>query len=124
MTDLDEVKSVEEESPLVNKLYQQISTVIGDKKVTSSSIVNILLSAMQIVEKCKKISGEEKKSLVLKILKMVIDDTVDDQIEASNLKLLVDTTLPVVIDTLVSVDKKELHIKIQKCFKKLFSCYT
>lgn len=123
MTDLDEVKLVEE-SLLFNKLYQQISTMIGDKKVTSASIVSILLSAMQIVEKYKEISGEEKKSLVLKVLKMVIDDTVDDQIEATNLKLLVDITLPAVIDMLVSVDKKELQIKMQQGFKKIFSCCT
>jgi hypothetical protein len=74
---------------------------------------------MQIVEKVPKLSGQEKKEVVVASLKKLLE------------KKGVDTGLlalvPSVIDVLISVEKGLVHIaptkeEVEKCCKSTFSC--
>lgn len=76
---------------------------------------------MQIVEKYSKLSGEQKKSLVINVIKKFVVDHLDGDNE-TELLIFIDTFLPSVIDVMISIDKKELAIKIQKGFKLCFPC--
>lgn len=104
------------------RLYEEIKNILGRGKITSANMVAVLLSLMQIVENYSDVKGVQKKAIILDALTHIIDDQIDDTQEAMNLKLLVQMTLPSVIDTFVSLDKKEISIKLKKTCSKLFGC--
>ena len=117
-------KNVQKSIPLTGteRLYEEVKKIIGNKKLNRSNIVVILLSLMQSVENYKNLTGVQKKTLILDTLNNVINDIIDDEQEAMELKLLVQLTLPSVIDTFISIDKKKIAIKIKKGCKSIFSC--
>ena len=81
----------------------------------------IATNLMQIVEKYPKISGTQKKSLVIQVLKKFVIDQSDGDTENA-LLLFIDTFLPSVIDTIISVDVKDIVINIKKGVKSFFIC--
>lgn len=117
-------KDLKKSIPLTGtgRFYEEVKKIIGNQKLNRSNIVVILLSLMQSVENYKNLSGIQKKTLILDTLNNVINDIVDDEQEAMELKLLVQLTLPSVIDTFISIDKKKIVIKIKKGCKSIFSC--
>lgn len=119
-------KNVQKSLPLTGteRLYGEVKKIIGNQKLNRSNIVVILLSLMQSVENYKNLTGLQKKTLILDTLNNVINDIIDDEQEAMELKLLVQLTLPSVIDTFISIDKKKIAIKIKKGCKSIFSCCT
>lgn len=108
-------------SDSVDRLYESLSRIIGDKKVTTVNIVLIATNLMKIVEKYPDLHGTQKKSLVIHVLKRFVVDHLDGE-EESSLILFIDMFLPSVIDTIVSVDKKEIAVKIGKGLKACFPC--
>jgi hypothetical protein len=103
---------------LINKLYNTIS----DKKLSITNVTIITASLMQIVQKYDVVNGYEKKAIILHVLKKLIDETIDDKEEKTSLLIFIDLFLPSVIDTIKSVDIKEIYIKNQKHLKKFFFC--
>ena len=108
-------------SDLVDKLYDSLSSIIGDQQVTSANIVFIATNLMQIVEKYPSLSGSKKKPLVIHVLKRFVIDHLDGEDESA-LLLFIDTFLPSVIDSIILIDKKKIIIKIKKGLKACFSC--
>ncbi len=106
----------------VEMLYEELKKVIGNGSLSRSNVVVVLLSLMRSVEQYDDVNGVQKKEMILNALNHLISDQIRDPIEAMELKLLVQLTLPTVIDTFVSIDKKELQIKLKKGCSKLFSC--
>lgn len=118
------LKNVELQLPaydLVDKLYSSLSRIIGDKKVTTTNVVLITTNLMQIVEKYPDLHGEQKKTLVVHVLKRFVKDHLDGDGKSAIL-LFIHMFLPSVIDTIVSVDKKEIAVKMKKGLKACFSC--
>ena len=82
------------------------------------SLMSILPKLIQNVENYKNLKGEEKKNLVIKMLKHIIDITDgpgDDDIWDPILKRLV----PSLIDTLIEVNDGKLKLRKKKT---LFKC--
>lgn len=104
-------------------LYNEIKDVIKNGELTRSNVVFILLTLMKSVEKFKNITGIQKKAIVLDVLNTFIDENISDLTEASELKLLVQLTIPSLIDTLVSIDTKEIKIKLKKSCKSILWCF-
>jgi hypothetical protein len=100
-------------------LYQELQKIMGDGKLTRSNIVIILLSLMQSVESYDSVHGVQKKAIILDVFNRLIDTQVTDHQEAMQLKLLVQLTIPTVIDKFKSIDNKETIIHINK---KISSC--
>lgn len=105
-----------------NRLYEEVKVILGNGKISSANLVAVLLSLMQLVETYDDVKGLQKKAIILDTLNHIIEDQIDDSQEATNLKLLIQLTLPSVIDTFVSLDKKEISIKLKKTCSKLFGC--
>ena len=104
-----------------NKTYQKLENMMENKTFDSTTIVSIIIELMQFVENYKDLSGKEKKDLVLYVLDLFIIDNMTEE-EANKIKLFIQATLPSLIDTIVSIDKKELQIKASRSFKKILSC--
>lgn len=132
-TNLEEVKlpekvveSVDEKAvqyeKIVMDLYKKSREFLADGELSQSEIIRLLPLIMRGVEEYKGLSGSDKKKIVISVLEKLIDAKVKDKEVSDMLKLLVHTTVPTLIDTLVSIDKKELRIKLQKGLKRIFCC--
>lgn len=87
-----------------------------------SSMMTVLPKLIKHVENYKNLRGEQKRELVISMLKHIIDITDgpgDDEIWDPILKQLV----PSLIDTLIEVNDGKLKLrKKPKCFGKLLLC--
>jgi hypothetical protein len=118
-----EGKSIDFPLIAAEKLYNNMKSIMGGSEITTGNITGILLSLMQIVEKYENISGEQKKAIILSTLFKFLDDSSLEDDDKIQLKILVQTTLPSVIDAFVSLDKSKMVIKLKKgCGNILLSC--
>ena len=100
-------------------------------KITSLNIIMILNNLMQIVEKYNNLTGGQKKMLILDTLKLVINEQYDNSpeslIEKQILFMIIDNTMPYIIDTIVSSINGDIKFakkneSISSLFKNLFCC--
>ena len=85
----------------------------------------IMNNLIQVVEKYKELTGNQKKMLVLDTLKKIINENVSDESEKQQLILFVNITIPIILDSIISAingNMKFAKDKISGCFSKLFSC--
>lgn len=107
----------------VQQLYTTLLSLLDGEKLTSSNIMSITVQLMQFVEKYPHIKGPERKSIVLNVIKQLVIDTMDpSNQETKDIMSILDLTLPIFIDTIISVDRGELIIHSKQCFNSLFSC--
>ena len=117
----------------LNEMKNYVKSTIGvSGKITLINVVLILNNLMHVVEKYNNLSGSQKKMLVLDTLKSSINDqfgnTPEEILEKQMMLMLIDNTVPSLIDTLVSSINGEIKFiknKENKCFtsfKNLFSC--
>jgi hypothetical protein len=104
----------------VNKLVNAIKAATKGDPISAQPLLPVIVSAIAVAEKFT-VSGEVRKQLVIEAIEIVLDDTVKDASINSFIKL----ALPTVIDTAVSLTKKEWDINVIKksscfaaCFKK------
>ena len=109
----------------IEQLVEYIKSTLGDNKITATNIIIITTNLMHIVEQYKDLTGSQKKMLILDTLKKVITQNVNDPQERISLMIIVDMTLPHVLDTLVTAingglkfEKDSVFLK----FKNLFCC--
>ena len=91
------------------------------KDINAEKIIELLPKLIAYVQKYKKLSGDQKKALIIKFLNIIIDKTDgpgDDEIFDPILKRLV----PILIDTFIKIDNKELSFKKPTCLGKCFTC--
>ena len=92
------------------------------ENLSLETIVDFIPHLIKYVESYKNLKGGEKKLLVVKLIKYIIDNTDgfgDDEIVDPILKIMV----PSIIDNLIKVDQNHLRLKKQnKCFKLLMGC--
>jgi len=131
-TDLKALKTFVSIKPEINsflikiqQLTDYIKTTLGDEKITATNIIIISTNLMHIVEQYKDLTGSQKKMLILDTIKKVINQNVDDVQERMMLMMIVNMTLPSVLDTLVTAingDIKFEKTKVISIFKKIFCC--
>ena len=95
-----------------------------DDKVTFSNMVNIITRSIEIVDKYKKLSGLEKKLMVVKMITTLIDKHESDETIKKALIDLLNTVGVSVIDTIIYATKGKLAINLTKCKKivNYFKC--
>jgi len=109
----------------LEQMVEYIKNTLGDEKITATNIVIISTNLMHIVEQYKDLTGSQKKMLILDTIKKVINQNVNDPQERISLMLIVDMTLPPMLDTLVSAINGGLKFekdKVVSGFTKLFCC--
>jgi len=109
----------------LEQMVEYIKNTLGDEKITATNIVIISTNLMHIVEQYKDLTGSQKKMLILDTIKKVINQNVNDPQERISLMLIVDMTLPPMLDTLVTAINGGLKFekdKVVSGFKKLFCC--
>ena len=105
---------------MIDKLYIELKKILRSEKdgeiatITPENIITIALNLMQVVETYQELKGVEKKQLIINTLKKFIDDEMKGKDPEYRLLILsiVNTTLPIAIDAFISIDTKQIQIKI------------
>ena len=107
-------------------VIQYIKTALKGESFDVDQIFYLVPRLMQLVESFKTISGVQKKAVIVKALLVVADEVISSDLSyKENVLQVISNTVPIFIDTLVSVDKRELRIKITSWvnwFRELIQC--
>lgn len=106
----------------VQRLQEEVWKILDGGTLDEKNVVIIVVNLMQIVETYNDVSGIQKKAVVIEVLNRVIDYQIKDETKASTLKTIVQMTIPSVIDIFVGIDKKDIHIKLQKSWTRMLAC--
>lgn len=104
-----------------DKIYSLINIFLKGEKLTEANILHIVLQIMKIVDKYPELKGEEKKQIIIDVLKKYVNENAEEERKAT-LLTLIDLTLPVAIDTFIALDKSEMVIKFKKKVRTCFGC--
>ena len=105
----------DEEKNAIKDLYNTIST----KEINSANIVHYIVLLMKIVNMYKEIPNVNKKDLILLVLKKFIEINIEDPKEEEYLIYFVNNMVPPMIDTMISLDNKEIIIKTENYIKSV-----
>ena len=103
----------------IEQLVNYIKSTIGDEKINATNIIIISTNLMHIVEQYKDLTGYQKKMLILDAIKKTINENVIDHQERISLMMIVDMTLPQVLDTLVSAVNGNIKFEKDRLFLDL-----
>jgi len=110
--------------PLFDLVYQRIYNATQGLDITPVNITVLVTLCMQAVAKIPQLTGQQKKTFVINLVKKIIGDL--DGISKSDqraFQTLIDFTLPGMIDALVDASKGKFDFKkVIKHGHKLFSC--
>lgn len=97
---------------MVDVVYDQIKDQVKNADTINSSNIIILVTLLiKCVEKiAKDKEGSYKKNLVLQVLTKVINESNLDVDSKLSLQLLVHTTIPIIIDTMIGISKEQLDL--------------
>lgn len=107
------------------QVYNQIKEWVDNtEKPDASNIIVLVILLIKCVEKvAKDKEGSYKKDLVLKVLTKVINESKLESDAKIALLVMVQTTIPVMIDTMISIANKEIDlVKVKTAFSKCFCC--
>lgn len=122
--------SLQDENIIVNiveSLYNHLKTIYSNK-ITATNIVTITSEIIQITEKYKGLTGMQKKLIVINVIKKIVNSQIGDKEELGAINLIIDFTLPAIIDNLISAINGEFAFtapnkeKSKQCIKNLFCC--
>lgn len=115
-----------EEQNAIRELYNSIYS----KEIDSTNIVSCVILLMKIINSHKNIDNVDKKKFVIFVLHKFVELNVTDTNESIILKMFINNILPNMIDTMISIDNKEIIIKTENYIltfcdkiKRRFCCY-
>ena len=94
-------------------IYAAVLRTIDKKNLSVIDLISLTTSAMVIVQKYPEMSGETKKRIVIDIIKHIVDDSdiFKKGEEEEAVKLFIEITLPVLIDTVVNVYNHNIDLE-------------
>jgi hypothetical protein len=123
-----EPKPVEEVIPKVivqsvQRLYDNLFMIIGTDKVTSVNMIKVIISLMQTVETYDNLKGVQKKEVIISVLNKYLDEKVlNETYDSKYLRLFINMTLPILIDSMISIEDGDLVIKTKSFFANMCGC--
>lgn len=104
---VDKLKSINEDNEFDN-LYDQLQEIYGEIQIDKTNFFLVVVKAVEITDNFKKISGMDKKSLVVTVLKKIITELdLDDNLE----KELLSESLDNIIDKIIEKSSKKKNKK-------------
>lgn len=83
---------------------------IYSNNINSTNIASQVVILMKIASTLEKVKNTDKKKLVIFVIKKVVELNITDENEIQILNLFIDNILPNVIDTMCSIDSKNIII--------------
>jgi hypothetical protein len=107
------VQPVELPKDDLEELVKIAESPLGGAEITPSNVFGVCVRLMQVVERYPKLEGPKKKELVVRTLQRIIEKNGG----SSDLMAVV----PSFIDLAISIDRKNIQIAVEGCFK-FFGC--
>lgn len=120
----------DELSGYVDKIYGSVkNTIIGLKK-GEFNVVRVIewgTNIMLVVEKYPELSGENKKQIVIAVIRKLVGELKLSDSDEQTADLVVETALPVVIDLVVAASRGNLDLnkiggRIKKIWYRIGGC--
>jgi len=107
----------------VKIVYEKARAFTRNNKINESDIIMLVVQLIPIVQNVVTDGhkGSYKKSLVLTVLALIVEDSKLESADKYRLNLLIQTTVPITIDTMINVAKGNIDLK--KHAKSCFSCF-
>lgn len=120
--DID-VKSYNTMIDTFNQLYAHIKVIHVDK-LTPTNVVLVMSELIQLVEKFETLTGPQKKTMVINVIKKMVNEQLDtyNEDEKNSVMLIVNTTLPVMINTTINAINGLMKFTKDKSKNKFFCC--
>ena len=83
---------------------------IYSNNINSANIASHVVILMKIASTLEKVKNTDKKKIVIFVIKKVVELNIKDENEIQILNLFIDNILPNVIDTMCSIDSKNIII--------------
>ena len=106
----------------VKEVYEQIKEYVDGDRITSATLISLVTHLIPITQKViiDKHKGPYKKKVVITVLKMIIDDSKLNDSNKETLHLVVQSTIPFTIDTMVGIAKGDIDLakykeSVEKC---------
>jgi hypothetical protein len=96
---------------VANDLQNMMNRITSEKELSSENIIYIVSSLMSVVGKYKKLSGIEKKEIVILFINNIIDNSKLDNTVKISLQLSLSTIVPNAIDILVDISHGKYKFK-------------
>jgi hypothetical protein len=103
---------------MIEDAYQKLLIVTRRKKVDAKSIVIVAAYALQISNEMLITSKTYKVELALAIIRKLIDDDVDDLDQRTVLHMLVESTVPRLINTIQGLPSMPSRLFTKCCFSE------
>jgi hypothetical protein len=116
-----------DDTRIFDRMIEKIKASLNGNKLTNANIGTLVILTMKTIETYREFSGSKKKAIVLYIIQKVAHDQYNDYVKTANLSeeeskelqdiiAFTELFLPVMIDTMISIDRKEITIKLKKSF--------
>lgn len=108
----------------VEYLYNHLKSVHSEK-ITPSNVVLVATELIQLVEKYKTLTGVQKKTMVINVVKKLVNSQFDTPEDKKAMNLIIDLTLPTVVDNLINAINGNLKFdkeKVKSFFRKFLCC--
>jgi hypothetical protein len=114
------VDTKNKDTEIFEKSYQRLLATLDDK-VSFANIVNVITRSTEIVDRYGKLTGIEKKMMVIKMVTTLIDRHESEPKLKKALIDLLNTVGVSIIDTIIYASKGKLLLNV-KPIKKLLNC--
>ena len=111
---------------IFNKIFLDFRTKFdsflnSDSEIEAKTVLKFIIYLMQKAEK-QKLDGTSKKDIVISIIKTILSENRQNIQNIDCVENFVNIILPKLIDLIISIDRKEVYIKLENSFKK--SCFS
>ena len=97
------------------------SSLSSNGEITPKDIISFIIHLMQVVEKYK-INGSVKKEIVIQIIKEIVSEYKNNIEDIDSINNFMNTVLPSLIDIIVSLDKKQIYIRLENVLQNGCGC--
>ena len=104
----------------VDDVYADVKVLFAGKDITVAFLMASLPHIMKIIETAYTLPGGQKKQIVLAVVDKIVREEAPEELREGLISVL-DAVLPTAIDVIVSVDKQQIQIAVQK-IKSCFTC--
>lgn len=110
---------------LIDKIYNTAKETLGADVISPANVLNLTVALMEAVEKCRELTGSQKKTLVVDVIKRLLDETNMSEEDNKTLDTIIELTVPTAIDVIIAATHGNVHInrlrdRLAQC--PLFKC--
>lgn len=100
---------------IADELYDSVKGLLAEE-LNTTKVIGLVTRLMQSVDTYTNVSGKEKKEVILEVIDRIINDLPDGT--SKDVLKTARPMIPDIIDTIISVDKRELKIRAKKMWKR------